>query len=71
MTPEAALAKQIEMYRQMTGEQRLALALELHELPCDISREAFAINIPRRMQRKLNVSCIAVLNLVAQGLTVL
>ena len=23
----------------MTGEQRLAVALELHELPCEIARE--------------------------------
>jgi hypothetical protein len=38
MTPEAALAKQIEHYRRMTGEQRLALSLELHELSCNIAR---------------------------------
>ena len=28
-----------ERYRQMTGEQRLAVALELHEMSCDIARE--------------------------------
>jgi hypothetical protein len=39
MTPAAALDKQIEMYRQMTGEQRLAIALGLHELSCEIARE--------------------------------
>ena len=39
MTPAAALKKQIECYRRMTGEQRLALALELHELSCDVARE--------------------------------
>ena len=39
MTPQAALDEQIERYRQMTGEQRLAIALDLHELSCDISRE--------------------------------
>jgi hypothetical protein len=39
MTAATALDKQIELYRRMTGEQRLALALELHELSCDISRE--------------------------------
>jgi hypothetical protein len=39
MTPAAALGKQIELYRQMTGEQRLAIALGLHELSCDIARE--------------------------------
>jgi hypothetical protein len=39
MTPEAALKAQIERYRGMTGEQRLGLALELHELSCDVARE--------------------------------
>ena len=39
MTPEAALALQIERYRQMTGEQRLDIALRLHELACDVTRE--------------------------------
>jgi hypothetical protein len=39
MTPEAALKAQIERYRTMTGEQRLSLALELHELACDVARE--------------------------------
>jgi hypothetical protein len=39
MTPEAALALQIERYRQMTGEQRLDIALRLHELACDVARE--------------------------------
>ena len=39
MTPEAALEAQIARYRQMTGEQRLALALDLHELSCDVARE--------------------------------
>jgi hypothetical protein len=40
MTAVTALDKQIERYRQMTGEQRLTVALELHELSCDIAREA-------------------------------
>ena len=39
MTATAALDKQIELYRSMTGEQRLAIALDLHELSCDIARE--------------------------------
>ena len=38
MSPEAALEFQISRYRQMTGEQRLALALDLHELACDMAR---------------------------------
>ena len=32
VTPETALKKQIDRYREMTGEQRLALALDLHTI---------------------------------------
>lgn len=39
MRPEEALQEQIQRYRRMTGEQRLALALELHELSCNVARE--------------------------------
>ena len=39
MTAAAALDKQIERYRQMTGEQRLKIALDLHEMSCNIARE--------------------------------
>ena len=39
MNAAAALDKQIERYRHMAGEQRLAVALELHELSCEIARE--------------------------------
>ena len=39
MSPEAALQEQIERYRRMTGEQRLAIALGLHELSCNMARE--------------------------------
>lgn len=31
---------QIEAYRQMSGEERLQIALNLHELSCEISRES-------------------------------
>jgi type II secretory pathway predicted ATPase ExeA len=46
MTPEAALQMQIERYRQMTGEQRLDIALRLHELACDIAREGIRYQHP-------------------------
>ena len=36
--PEDAYEKQISLYRAMTGEQRLAVALGLHELACDMAR---------------------------------
>lgn len=39
MTAAEALARQIERYRQMTGEHRVTVALELHELSCDLARE--------------------------------
>ena len=38
MNAATALDRQIERYRQMTGEQRLSVALGLHELSCDIAR---------------------------------
>jgi hypothetical protein len=47
MTPAAALEKQIECYRQMTGDQRLAVALELHELSCDMAREGIRRQHPQ------------------------
>ena len=47
MTAATALGKQIERYRSMTGEQRLAVALELHELSCDIAREGIRRQNPR------------------------
>jgi hypothetical protein len=39
MNAEAALDEQIKRYRLMTGEQRLKVALELHEMSCEIARE--------------------------------
>ena len=64
MTAAAALDKQIERYRQMTGEQRLAVALELHELSCDIAREgirrqnphADAAEVERLLHRRLELA---------------
>lgn len=46
MTPEAALEKQIERYRQMTGEERVKIALDLHELSCDLAREGIRHQFP-------------------------
>jgi hypothetical protein len=39
MTPEQALSEQIERYLRMTCEERLAIALGLHELACQVARE--------------------------------
>lgn len=46
MTPEAALEEQIARYRKMTGEQRLAIALNLHELSCEVAREGIRHQYP-------------------------
>jgi hypothetical protein len=64
MTPRAALQMQINRYRQMTGQQRLALALELHELSCQVAREgiryqhpkASAEEVERLLQRRLELA---------------
>jgi len=46
MSPEAALCYQIERYREMSGEERLAIALDLHEFSCDIAREGIRAQHP-------------------------
>jgi hypothetical protein len=58
MSPQAALDYQIEGYRKMTGEERLAIALDLHELACDIAREGIRAQYPEadeaRVERLLH-----------------
>ena len=60
MNAVTALDKQIERYRQMTGEQRLTVALELHELSCDIAREAIRQADPEPMPPRWNGCCTGV-----------
>lgn len=47
MNAATALDRQIERYRQMTGEQRLSVALGLHEMSCDIAREGIRRQHPK------------------------
>ncbi len=64
MTPEAALARQIELYRAMTGEQRLRIALDLHALSCDVAREGIRRQFPqadeheveRRLRQRMEIA---------------
>ena len=64
MNAATALDKQIEQYRRMTGEQRLSVALDLHELSCDIAREgirrqnpnADAAEVNRLLRRRLELA---------------
>ena len=46
MTPEAALQRQIECYRPVTGQQRLQIALDLHQFACDLAREGIRRQFP-------------------------
>lgn len=46
MTPDDALNKQIELYRGMTGEQRLKIALDLHTLTCNVARAGIRRRYP-------------------------
>jgi len=64
MTPEAALARQIERYRTMTGEERLRIALDLHEFACEVARAgirrqfpaADAAEVERQLRRRIELS---------------
>ena len=64
MNPEHALHEQIERYRRMSGEQRLALALALHELSCNVAREGIRQQHPeaddaeveRKLRRRLELA---------------
>ena len=64
MTPWAAYQRQIEMYRAMSGEQRLQIALNLHELACNVTREGIRHQNPgiteeeveRELRRRIELS---------------
>lgn len=56
--------EQIERYRRMTGEQRLTIALELHELSCNVAREgirhqnpnADEVEVERLLRQRLELA---------------
>ena len=64
MNPDRALQEQIDRYRRMTGEQRLAIALALHELSCNVAREgirrqnpdADEAEVERLLRRRLELA---------------
>lgn len=64
MKPDTALDLQIRRYREMTGEQRIALALELHELACEVARAGIkaqhpttdAADIERLLNQRLSLA---------------
>jgi len=54
VTPEAATEMQIERYRQMTGEERLGIALRLHELSCEMARVGIRRQHPRASEEEVS-----------------
>jgi len=64
MTPEASLDAQIERYRRMTGEERMAIAFQLHGLSCNVAREGSRAQFPdatlseveRRLRERLQLA---------------
>lgn len=64
MSPEAALQVQIQRYRRMTGQQRLNIALDLHDFACDIARAGIRRQFPgandqevdRQLWRRIQMS---------------
>jgi hypothetical protein len=64
MTPEKAMEAQIERYRKMTGEERLAIAFRLHELSCNVARDGIRAQFPgaseqeveRRLRERIRLS---------------
>ena len=67
MTPETALAAQLERYRQMTGEDRLRIALQLHELACNVSREGIRHRHPDATPAEVEQHLRQRLHLLRQG----
>jgi hypothetical protein len=53
MNPERALQEQIEHYQRMTGEQRLGIALDLHELSCNVAREGIRYQHPHACEAEV------------------
>ena len=47
MSPVEATQRQIEQYRAMTGEERLKIALDLHEFACNVAREGIRRQFPK------------------------
>jgi hypothetical protein len=64
MSPKDALEKQLERYRQMTGEQRLQIALNLHKLACAVAMdgnrrqfpEADDAAVERELRRRIQLA---------------
>jgi hypothetical protein len=70
MSPEIALGKHIEIYRRMTREARLALALRLHalaSLACEGAREGIRARNPALTEPELEARLRERLALLHRG----
>ena len=54
MTPEQATEMQIERYRQMTCDERVRIALRLHELSCEVARAGIRHQNPGASEEVVN-----------------
>jgi hypothetical protein len=63
VTAATALDRQIERYRQITGGQRLKIALKLHEMSCDIARAGIRRQHPDASETEVETFLPARLNL--------
>ena len=66
MSPEAATEMQIERYRKMTCEERMGVALRLHELSCEMSRMGIRRQHPGASEDEVNCLLRQRLELVRQ-----
>jgi hypothetical protein len=53
MNPNEAVRAQVLRYQQMTGEERLSVALRLHELACAIAREGIRRQHPAAAEEEV------------------
>ncbi len=54
MNPGVAAKRQIERYRRMTGEERLATALRLHAFSCDMARQGIRAQHPAASETEVD-----------------
>ncbi len=66
MNAEAALNRQIEAYRQMSGQRRLEIALELHDLACHLSRVGIKLRHPDADDEEVERQLRAILQMAQQ-----
>ena len=53
MKPEKARVYQIEIYRQMSGNQKLEIAFQLYEMACNLIRQSIHTENPELSSDKV------------------